>query len=204
MRRFILRENVKHFRYLLEIETDGDKRDLLARMLADAEYELSRHESIWRWTCPQARVPSVVGTAVEFALDSVVEKSKADSGSAQLWNESTRGLYLIAHTNFDTALAERFALVREGADTACDAGFATQAGMIVEDLEKEPKLAALLMWTRATNIRAIHTTPLFDGQGRFIGAFSAHYSAPKLLTPAQRQIYADCAEQLERLFERLG
>lgn len=204
MRRFILRENVKHFRYLLGIETDGARRSLLAGMLADAEYELSRHEGIWRWTCPQAEVPSAIGAAVEFALDSVVEKSKADFGSAQLWDEGTRRLRLIAQTNFDATVAERFALARDGAGAAPRVASARHAEVIVEDVATQPQLAALFARAGVTNIRAIHTTPLFNGRGGFVGAFSTHYSCPRPLTPVQRQIYADCTEQLERLFERLG
>lgn len=202
MRRFILRENIKHFHELLKNEQDPVSQDLLIKMLAEAQHELSRLESIWLWTCPKGAVPFEVGAAVEAALDAIIERSKADFGSVQLWNDDTQGLHLIAHRNFDTALAEQFALIRDGVGTTCEAAMISRAEVIIEDVEKEPGLEALLSWTRPAGIRAIHTTPIFDRHGKFIGVFSTQYCAPRSLAPAQRRRNGDHAEYLGAILER--
>jgi hypothetical protein len=61
MRRYLVKENVKHFERLLQNEADEGKRALVDRMLSDARHELSRLEGIWSWTCPHVRVPAEVG-----------------------------------------------------------------------------------------------------------------------------------------------
>jgi hypothetical protein len=41
MRKFVARLNIEHYHNLLAVETDGAKRKLIEKLLADAEAELA-------------------------------------------------------------------------------------------------------------------------------------------------------------------
>ena len=41
MRKFVARANVVHYREILAVETDGEKRKLVEKLLAEAEAELA-------------------------------------------------------------------------------------------------------------------------------------------------------------------
>jgi len=41
MRKFVARLNIDHYREILAVETDGEKRKLIKELLADAEAELA-------------------------------------------------------------------------------------------------------------------------------------------------------------------
>jgi GAF domain-containing protein len=200
MRRYVVKENVKHFERLLQSEADERKYALLDQMLSDARHELSRLEGIWSWTCPHVRVPLEVGLAAENLLELIAQKHQADFGSLQLWDRTAGGLCLIAHHNFDGRSAERFAVVRDGDGTVCEAAQASQAPVIIDDIEREQLFASLRDWRRHMGIRAIHTTPLFDRTGKFIGAFSMHYARSRSSTSLEHQMYSAHAGQFSRLF----
>ncbi len=113
----------------------------------------------------------MVGIAAEKLLDEVIKAHGTNFGSLQLWDATTRSLYLIAH-RFDRPSAEHFATVRDGDGTVCEAAQAS-------DIEEGEAFASLRNWTRAIGIRAIQTTPVFGRSGNFVGAFSTHYASPR-------------------------
>ena len=41
MRKFVARLNIDHYREILAVETDGEKRKLIKKLLADAESKLA-------------------------------------------------------------------------------------------------------------------------------------------------------------------
>jgi GAF domain-containing protein len=133
-------------------------------------------------------------------LELIAQKHQADFGSLQLWDRTAGGLCLIAHHNFDGRSAERFAVVRDGDGTVCDAAQASQAPVIIDDIEREQLFASLRGWRRHMGIRAIHTTPVFDLTGMFIGAFSMHYARARSITSLEHKMYSAHADQFSRLF----
>lgn len=203
MRRFIVKENVTRFQKLLALETNEGARNVLRRLLDEAQRELAALEGIWSWTCPDLAIPDAVGIAAESWLAKVVAIHRADFGRLQLWDDATRSLRLIAHCNFDRASTERFAVVKDGAGSVCEAAQAAQAPVLVEDVEKSEQFASLRDWTRAIGIRAIQTTPVFSHAGKFIGAFSTHYASPHSFTGAEREISALSADRFSHLFADL-
>lgn len=177
-------------------------RTQLEGLLSEAQREVSWLQGIWSWTCPHLGIPDLLGAAAEQFLDRIVEAQGADFGSLQLWDDGTRTLRLIAHCNFDRRSVEQFAIVRDGDGTACELAQASQASVLIEDIEKVEMSPSLHNWTRAIGICAIHTTPLFSRSRRFIGTFSTHYANPQTFTDA-REINAPYADRFSYLFAGL-
>ncbi|MGN6095274.1 MAG: GAF domain-containing protein [Bosea sp. (in: a-proteobacteria)] len=100
-------------------------------------------------------------------------------------------------------MAERIGLVRDGAGTVWDAAPAARSEVIIQDVEGDLRYASDLSWTRASGIRAIHTTPIFDGGGRLLGAFSIFYDRPKPIDAPQRRRNGQHAEYLGGLLQSI-
>jgi hypothetical protein len=75
--RFLLRENVRHFRSLLEQAQGDAERQRLAALLREAEDKLSAGSQIWRRTCPHLSLSLTLGTLLEDELEGVVLAHKA-------------------------------------------------------------------------------------------------------------------------------
>ena len=203
MRRFIARQNIRHFERLLGSERDGRKRETLERLLSDARYELAGLESIWSWTCPHIGIPDEAGVEAEKLLDLIARAHQADFASLQLWDDASRGLCLVAHRNFDRRSAEQFAIVRDGDGTVCEAARALEAPVIIDDIEEAEAFVPLREWTRSLGIRAIHTTPVFDRSGNFVGVFSTHYALPRPLGRNENEMNAMHANRFGQLLAEL-
>jgi len=203
VRRFIVRENVARFQRLLARESDERVRRTLRQLLLGARRELAGLQGIWSWTCPELGIPDRVGVAAENLLDRIVEIHRADFASLQIWDEATHSLRLIAHFNFDRRSVERFAIVKDGIGTTCEAAQASQAPVFIADIEKCERFASLRGWTRAIGIRAIQTTPVFSRTGKFVGAYSTHYASPRSFTGAEMELSALNAHRIGLLFADL-
>jgi len=204
MRRFVARQNVERLERMLGFETDTQRRAAIDRLLVEARRELDWLEGIWSWTCPHLNIPNSVGIEAEQFLDRVVRFQGADFGSLQLWDEAEHRLCLIAHNNFDRASVEQFASVRDGDGTVCEAAQTSRSSVVVEDIEKEDAFGSLRGWTRVIGIRAIRTTPVFGPSGKFIGAFSTHYAAPRSFSSDERHQNSINSEWFGRIFESAG
>lgn len=203
MRRFILRENIQRFEALLKNDASPSDRETLHKLLAEAKRELAWLEKIWLKTCPGESVSSEVGAAIECALDAIIERADAQFGAVHLWDDHTKTLHLLAHRNFDAHWAERFGLVRNGAGTVWDAAPTARSEIIIDDVEGDLRYASDLSWTRACGIRAIHTTPIFDGGSRLLGAFSIFYDRPRPIDAPQRRRNGHHAAYLGGLLQNI-
>jgi hypothetical protein len=188
---------------LLGSEEDGRARAQLERLLSEAQRELGWLQGIWSCTCPHLDIPDLLGAAAENLLDRIVEAQGADFGSLQVWDDSTHSLRLISHCNFDRQSVEQFAIVREGDGTVCEVAQVSRAPVLVEDIEKADIFRSLRFWTRAIGIRAIQTTPVLSRSGKFIGAFSTHYSNSQSFTGVQKEMNAHYADRFSYLFSDL-
>lgn len=161
MRRFILRENIKRFQRMLMDAKHDQERSRLEVFLSEARQELTFLEQLWLVTCPQLGIPPLLGSEAEDILDRAVIAHHADFGSLQIWEEAEQCLYLIAQTNFDHTLVDRFATVRQGDGTVYRILQDSKATIIIEDIEKDDASASLRNWTASAGIRAIICSPLF-------------------------------------------
>jgi len=204
MRRFILRQNIQHFELMLERASGDAERRRLQTLLAETRDELALHEHIWSWTCPHLAVPGGVGSAAENLLDRIVQGSSADFGSLQLWDEDAQCLRLMAHTNFDGDSARRFATVGTGAGSVCEAAHVTGSACVIEDMDQADGFPSLRDWTLAMGIRAIHSTPILDAKGRFVGVFSTHFRKPRALTLVGAEAGQQNAQRIAALISSLS
>lgn len=83
MRRFVLKENIKHFSQLLKTEQGPFKQDLFSKMLADARHEFSWLESIWLWTCPTLSISTArpaISTVIRFLSSLAARRNRSSVG----------------------------------------------------------------------------------------------------------------------------
>lgn len=203
MRRFVIRQNIERFERLLASDVDGIRRLQLERLLSEARHELAGLQGIWSWTCPHLGINDSIGAEAENLLDEIVNAHGAQFGSLQVWDNAADGLRLIAHSNFDRGSAEQFAIVRNGDGTVCEAAQATQAPVIIEDIEKGRTFVSLRDWTQAIGIRAIQTTPVFGHSRKFVGAFSTHYATPRAFSYQNNKMNSMYAERMGFLLAKL-
>ena len=170
--------------------------------MSEARRELNALEGIWTWTCPHLGIPHSVGVAAERLLDEIIKAHGANFGSLRVWDNASRSLYLVAH-RFDRPSAERFAVVKGGDGTACEAAVESRAPVIVEDIQKAETFASLRAWTRGIGIRAIQTMPVFGRSENFIGAFSTHYATPRSFTRKDNEMNSVYANRFSHLFADL-
>jgi hypothetical protein len=204
VQRFIVRQNIQRFERQLKDAPDEATRRRLEGQIAEGRAELGYLDRIWTWTCPHLNIPDHLGAAAETLLDQVFKAHRANFGSLQVWDDSTSTLRLLGHRNFDRASAERFASVADGAGSVCEAARVTARRVLVEDVETADAFTALREWTRTLGIRAIQTTPVFNPEGAFVGAFSTHFAAPHVFTPRENGASALCAQKLGVLLSGLA
>lgn len=203
MRRFLVRENIRLYKHQLASELDEQNRKVLEKLLAEAECELVHLQNLWLWTCPQRPISQQSGLAIEQILDDIVTRSNAAFGSVQLYDETSGALHLIAQNNFDGILTEKFSVVQVS-DSAIGAQILkAHVPAIIEDIDKECDDQNLLSWTRLLAVRSIHTTPVLDLDGKFIGAFSTLFTQPNAMTDRERDDNGRYAKELSRLFAEL-
>ncbi|EKS29744.1 GAF domain-containing protein [Afipia felis] len=203
MRRFLVRENIRLYKNQLASKRNDENREVLEKLLAEAEDELVHLENLWLWTCPQRPISQQSGTAIERILDDIVTRSNAAFGSVQLYDENSGALYLIAQNNLDGILTEKFAVVRAGDSTIGAQTLKAHVSIIIEDVDNGCNDKNLLDWTRPLAVRSIHTTPILDRDGKFVGVFSTLFSQPNAMTDRERDDNGRYAEELSRLFAEL-
>lgn len=109
-------------------------------------------------------------------LDATIELLGADRGNVQLL-EGDR-LSSVVHRGFQNAFLEHFRSV--SVDDACPCGHALRTGQqtIIEDVDSDPRFAALRPIAREAGFRAVVSTPIVDGADQTLGMISVHFRAP--------------------------
>ena len=203
MDRFVLRENLRRYRAMLDGAADPATRRRLQALIAEIEREHLFRDHIWTWTCPHIAVPEVLGDAAERLLDRIVLAEGADLGSLQLWDEAAGALRLLAHHGFDRDSALRFAVVHDGTGSACEAAHARRQRVVIEDTETAEGLEATIEWSATVGVRAIQSTPVIR-EGRFLGVFSTYFRAPRHFGDPAEAVSAWHARQVAELLVQIG
>lgn len=199
MRRYVLRENIRRFHQMLVEAVGESEQARLKSFIDEAREELSLLERLWLITCPQLRIPLTLGSEAEDMLDRAVIAHHADFGSLQIWDDVEQGLCLIAQSNFDHSLVDRFACMREGDGVIFRTLRASRDLIVIADIETDGPAVSLRNWTAAVGIRGIVTRPLSGEGGSFLGAFSTFYAKPVSMTAEQRDMTTLYANRFSRL-----
>lgn len=203
MSRFILRENLRRYRSMLEEAREARTRGRLQSLISETERELFFHERIWVWTCPHIAVPDALGAGLESLLDRIVAADGADLGSLQLWDAETESLRLLAHNGFDRESAQQFAVVQDGVGSTCEAAQSLRRRILIEDTHTAQGFAATVAWSVKKGVRAIQSTPVFHDD-RFLGVFSTYFRTPRAFAEAPGEVSAWHARQVAELLGRIG
>jgi two-component system CheB/CheR fusion protein len=138
----------------LELEDATLLRDLAARLIREGDSETLYRE--------------IMGTAIAL--------TRADAGTMQIVDESTRELVLIAARGFDSEMIERFRRVDTRSDTPCGAAFAKNRRVFIDfDVpEGEDPDGTLRLHVQA-GYRAAQSTPVVSRSGKVIGMVTTHW-----------------------------
>jgi PAS domain S-box-containing protein len=111
-------------------------------------------------------------------IDAVIALAGADFGNIQLLDNEGR-LRIVAQRNFPDWWLRYWETEAQG-QGACGAALAHARSIVVEDVERSPIFAGTpaLEVQRRAGVRAVHSIPLSDKQGRGLGVFSTHYRVP--------------------------
>lgn len=190
MLRFLLQENVRHFRSLLAHARDDDERHRLAGLLKEAEEKLADGSQIWRHTCPHLAISPALGNLLEDELEGVVVAHQAGHGSLQLFDPARDTLYLVAQINFARWFLQDFGQVGPDDGSVCALAMRRKEGVFVSDVLADEALRA---FSGRSGVRAVQSTPILSRDGALLGMFSTHFLRPRAFDEADRRICADYA-----------
>lgn len=110
-------------------------------------------------------------------LASIIEATGADFGSVQLFDSANHVLRLAAQRGFEKEFLDYFDTVGLNHGCACSEAMKDGSRIIVADVATDE---LFLSESRGVLLRAnvgsVHSTPLIDVQGKFVGMVSVHYS----------------------------
>ncbi|MBD9649856.1 GAF domain-containing protein [Ensifer sp. ENS09] len=201
MQRFILRQNIHLYEAKLStVPTEGE-RTILEAMLAASHEELVFLEQLWRLSWPELDARPSFVSQIEDILDRAVAAHGADFGSCQIWNDVDGSLALFAQCNFDRQYATKFAHIRDGDGTSCEAAMKGLKAVCIEDLERDIDYPNLHGWARDRGIRSITSIPIMTPAGKGIGVYSLHYRNPHALSSVECLLISAYRPQFAAVFE---
>lgn len=130
---------------------------------------------------------------------------RAQFGNLQVFDADLGGLVILAQRNFRSALLDHFALVKPDDGSAGGRCLGDDNPVCVADVRTDPAFAPHRNVALDAGVMAVHSSPLHDANGRFIGVLSAHFNAPRDLSADEVAASARHAASVgEALGMRLG
>jgi GAF domain-containing protein len=175
--RFVLRENIRRFQNLIAKEESDLKRDILRRLLKDAEEELEELE--------QASTPQIAqrDDALRFFADNCVEQAvrlhAAQFSTLQIYDEAREQLIILAQRNFRPPFLHHLSSVKPGDGSACGRCLENNAPAVIEDVNRdlafEPHREAAL----EAGFEAVQASPVPNRSEALIAVLSTYFSRPR-------------------------
>ncbi len=91
---------------------------------------------------------------------------------------------------------------RRGGEGVCGLVCVDKVRVVIEDTERDPRVADALSLLRRENIRAVHSTPLIARDGAVLGALTVHLHEPHRLTEREIRVADICARKAAVFIER--
>ncbi|HEY2615497.1 MAG TPA: PAS domain S-box protein [Chthoniobacterales bacterium] len=139
---------------------------------------------------------------LEEVLNATVALQKSDFGTLQLYRCVSGQLEIVAQRGFDPEKLKRYRYIDRTAATSCARALRLARRVIIEDVERDRKRAALRGTAAELGFRAQTSTPLFSRGGKLLGMMTTHFRQPH--RPSERELrftdlYArQAAEAIER------
>jgi hypothetical protein len=201
MRLFVLRENIKRYRNLLEREQADDTRKTLLNLLAESEAELADLEEAY--THRFSRNDNVVKTVAEMTLDDALKVQHAQFGSLHFHDAVAGALVIMTQRNLPLAFLDRFSSVSAEDGSSYGRCLATGNGVRIEDVMEDPLFEPHRDIARSTGFRAMQSTPLRDGRGNLLVVLTTLFAAVHRFTAGERAAMDREAGRLAPTFDRL-
>lgn len=201
MQLFVLRENVKRYRRLLEFEQSDAARKTILYLLATTETELADLERAS--THQFSRNDGVVKAVAEVTLDNVLKAQHAQFGSLHFHDAVAGNLVIMAQCNLPLVFLERFGSVSAEDGSSYGRCLATGDGVHIDDVLDDPLFKPHRDIARSTGFRAMQSTPLRDGKGTLLVVLTTLFAAVHRFTVGECAAMDRDAGRLEPIFDRL-
>ena len=110
------------------------------------------------------------------ALDTAISLHKADFGNIQLYGDGV--LTIAAQRGFAAAFLETFRRVSVDDGSVCGRAMREGCSIIVHDVDLDAEFAPFRTVAAESGFRAVQSTPMVGGNGRFVGMISTHFRRP--------------------------
>ncbi|HET8695920.1 MAG TPA: ATP-binding protein [Gammaproteobacteria bacterium] len=147
------------------------------------------------------RAPDAAAVLAE-TMDAARTLLRADMSSAELYDQQSDCLELVAQRGFSVELPPDKRSVKAGNGSVCALALAARSQVVLEDLLAEPRCAAVHAAARAAGIRGALATPITDHDGAVIAVISAYFKRPHLPTDTELRILDLLIQQATHLLER--
>jgi GAF domain-containing protein len=114
------------------------------------------------------------GSLPERALAGAMSLIGGELGNVQVLDASVGGLRIAAHSGFDHAFLEHFAVV-ENDSSACGRAALRGVQTVIVDVQRDAMFAPHREIAAGSRFRAVQSTPLVDHNGCLLGVISTHY-----------------------------
>ncbi len=127
-----------------------------------------------------AAAPSLIMSARSeiFVVNAALQEAMAISlqmlGNVQLVDWRTGWLDIVAHRGFSADFLNTFARVRSSDDCACGRALLQRSPVIVDDVDRDPRVPGLRAVGRQAGFVAVQSTPLISSGGALLGILSTH------------------------------
>ncbi|MFN3523377.1 MAG: GAF domain-containing protein [Phenylobacterium sp.] len=177
MWRFMLKENIRRFRALIDAEPSTAEREHLQRLLLEAESDLQDLEQAS--TPDLAHRDAALQMLAEQSIDEAMRLLDAQFGLLQVWNEDLDGLVILAQRNFRPQFLHHFALVRPGDGSVCGRSMADGSAVAVDDVGTDPAFEPHRHVAQDAGFRAVLSLPLKATSDAPIGVLSTHFRSSR-------------------------
>jgi hypothetical protein len=119
---------------------------------------------------------------VRLLLTSVIDATKADFGTVQLLDRPV--LRIVAHRGFGAEFLKHFATVSHSTNCCCGAAMNRGSRVLVNEVVGHPLFEDAETQAVMLNagVRAVQSTPFFDGHGSLVGVVATHFQKPTTFT----------------------
>lgn len=176
MWRFLLKENIRRFRDQLAAAKPHSQREMLTRLLHEAEAELRELENC---STPEvAKNDAALKLFSERSIDEAMRLDGAQFGTLQIYDERSEGLIILAQRNFRAEYLRPFTLIKPGEGSLSGRCFAEGRTIVVEDVNEDPGFKGRRELAREGGFKAVQSSPLKGRSGNVIGVLSTHFANP--------------------------
>lgn len=123
---------------------------------------------------------------LQEVLSATVALQKSDFGTLQLYRPARGQLEIVAQLGFDPEKLKPYTCLNRTAATSCARALRTGRRVIIEDVKRDRKSAALRNGAAELGFRAQASTPLYSRGGKLLGMMTTHFREPH--RPSKREL----------------